>query len=778
MTGIPIYQFCRAFDNVRKSDVYGFYVSGGYAFEKITRWNKEVPEEIRQAVINGSFALNDNYPPEEDDFALIAREIDDKYSVLAVANRQLDDGGRPTIGYKYFWLDKSRLSQYVDGIGTLIYWWDEQKQPKFDMAELVEQSAPEIFYCGQEVQKRNFQEPWLKETWATVEKLPSIPHTVIVTKQEWKGLPEYIKLHYLALGLSLRTTFKNACAWAWNVNKIAFPENFLAIFYATPEDIPKNLRKFSLSPLYLPSPQTHNPHNSDPNSNNSAITATTQNTSPLAKNPGQIAPDKKIRKCLTDIATIFTNQCRLDTTKTNDLFGYLKDYPDEDWSNFIDKTTLNAPSGNENYKELIYLIAPNHISSQKWLLKMVASLEMETKQASLFEDFRNKTINLLGLSEDNNQPTIPEFQRILLEASSNYDVQVSQKLENSIYFGISFLLEKVTNPDQRTDVEKIKYLLIQSQTIWSDSFKLYAKLVAANILYEDNDNNKKYQSIIDFSQQIIEILEKIKNTNHKNQHYRDYHALAQIFREIEQKDLSELFYRMSGNSGNQIPQDVRTGLSNEIRSRIFGVPNQTMFGQVSSTPSSHNDHNDRGDGGAKAIFGFLFFLAGNIIFFTSITHWPKLIIPRVLTYLIFTISAIVLTGNPFKIRNVNIQAALSFIYLFVAVAFLVGSFDIQAISKNQICSNVNLMESYENFEKCYKSTQETQQLKIMNAFVPNDPENKFAKDQAKLANKYISESTDREMFDERKKKLEFCKSTKYTFYGECVTAKDRDFTSY
>ncbi|MFM6004032.1 MAG: hypothetical protein ACKPB7_12280, partial [Sphaerospermopsis kisseleviana] len=77
-----------------------------------------------------------------------------------------------------------------------------------------------------------------------------------------------------------------------------------------------------------------------------------------------------------------------------------------------------------------------------------------------------------------------------------------------------------------------------------------------------------------------------------------------------------------------------------------------------------------------------------------------------------------------------------------------------------------------------KSTQATQQLEIMNDFVPNDPKNKSAKEQAKLANRYILESTHKKMFDERKKKLEFCKSTKYTLYGECVTAKDRDFTSY
>ncbi|MFM6003929.1 MAG: hypothetical protein ACKPB7_11765, partial [Sphaerospermopsis kisseleviana] len=165
MSSIPIYQFCRAFDNVRWSDEYQRHVSGGYTPGKIARWNQQVPEEIHQAVKKNYFKLNDSYPPEEDDFALIAREIDDKYAVLAVANRQIDDEPRPTIGYKYFWLKKS--SPDVDGIGTLIYWWSE-REPKFDMSELAEQSVPEIFYCDQEVHKINFQEPWLQETWSIV----------------------------------------------------------------------------------------------------------------------------------------------------------------------------------------------------------------------------------------------------------------------------------------------------------------------------------------------------------------------------------------------------------------------------------------------------------------------------------------------------------------------------------------------------------------------------------------------------------------------------------
>ncbi len=757
MSGIPIYQFCRAFDNVRWSDVDQGYVSGGYAFEKITRWNQEVPvpEEIRQAVINGYFALNDNYPPKEDDFALIAREINDKYAVLAVANRQLDDGGRPTIGYKYFWLEKLRLSQYVDGIGTLIYWWSEH-QLKFNMAELVDQSLPEIFYCDQEVQKRNFQEPWLQETWVRVKKLPSIPHTVIATKQEWKGLPEYIKLHYLALGLSFRAKYFNA--WAWNVNKIASPETFLAIFYTTQEDIPSNIRKYQLSLIQ-----------------ENQITVPVQPKNPATPLPGklpnQIPPaiEKQIKSCLAILAN------KLSPNKIQELLGYIRNYADADWSNCIDKTTLrNASSPHEIYPQLIYLIAPNEKLCQKWLLDIVNSLEIETRKASPFEDFRESVRSVLGVSENSNEPKLLEFQRVLLEASYN-DPDVKQKLEDAIYSGISFLLEKLMNPDQRTDVQKINYLLIRSQTIWSKNFKIYAKLAAANILYEDDDNNKKYKSIIYFSQPVIEILEKIENTNHKNQYYRDYHALAQIFREIEQKDLSELFYRMSGNIANQIPQDVRSSLSNEVRSQIFAVSNQTMSGQVYPTQSIHN--NNTGDGGAKAIFGFLFFLAGTIIFFTSIEHWPELIIPRILTYLICTITAIILTGNPFKIRNFNIQAALSFIYIFVAVAFLVGSIYTRPTETvSDICKDkVYWLQNYQTYSKCYLKADKGTKQQQLQYFLP-DPNSRHKDAQLELIinnlDKNLDKISNEESFNNKITKLTQCKDGSPKEFGNCLRQKN------
>ncbi|MBD2625910.1 hypothetical protein [Trichormus variabilis] len=787
MSGIPIYQFCRGFDNVRYSEVYKCYVSGGYAFEKIARWNHEVPEPIRQAVIDDYFKLNDNYPPEDNDFALIAREINDKYSVLAVANRQLDDGGRPTIGYKYFWLEKS--SSDVDGIGTLIFWWRDN-QLKFDMSELVETSLPQPFYYLREEAKINLylQANWLEDTRKTVNNLKEIPKTSVVTKDNWQGLPPCIKLHYLALGLSFRANNPNT--WAWNVQKIAYPESFLAIFYATQEDIPKNISNRQLPsiankpdsnsdnnpvtpnpqnvtlsvmnpnnvlPKQLPSitnpdpnyshntvtpnsqnatssvintdnvflhqlpriannPDSNSSHNtvttnsknttspvinsdnSDPeqlqsvvnnpdsNSSHNTVTTNSQNTISPAVNTVPLLPHivKKIKPVLIEIATKFTNQNTLDPNRIEELFRYLQDYPDANWSNCIDRTMLSkASSPNDIYPQLIYLIAPYDKSSNDWLLKIVNSLDIENLSKSPFDNLGERFINSLGLSEDNNQEHILEFQQFLLEASSKWEnTQVIYKLEDSIYYGISYLLiHLILNKPDSTIESKIDYLLTQSHSIWSGYFQRYIDKVASLVLDKDDQDTNNYPSIIDFSNPIIDIINKIKQARKENKNisyerYINYKKLAVIFRKTQRKDLAELLYRISGNRGDQIPHDVRNSLSNEIRSQIFGVPtNQTIFTPIYATRSIHYHNNDNGDGMAKAIFGFLLFLLGAAIFCYSMfqketSTWETYIVSIAL--FIYTSFAVLLTGNPLRIiNNFSLNKLFSLIYIVLAVAFLV-----------------------------------------------------------------------------------------------------------
>ncbi|MGK7876139.1 MAG: hypothetical protein AB4426_23430, partial [Xenococcaceae cyanobacterium] len=80
---VTVYEFSRGFQNSHYSKQYGRWVSGGHS-KPIERENFTVPKPIQEAVKNGDFAINDNYPPSSEELALIARDIGN-YSVLAVA---------------------------------------------------------------------------------------------------------------------------------------------------------------------------------------------------------------------------------------------------------------------------------------------------------------------------------------------------------------------------------------------------------------------------------------------------------------------------------------------------------------------------------------------------------------------------------------------------------------------------------------------------------------------------------------------------------------------
>jgi hypothetical protein len=533
---VPIYQFCRGFDNVRYSEVYQCYVSGGYAFEKITRASYEVPPEIREAVIDDYFKLNDNYPPDQDDFSLIAREINDKYSVLAVANRQLDDGGRPTIGYKYFWLDKSKLSRYVDGIGTLLYWWYDHKQPKFKMEELIDSISPEIFSYDQEIKKNNFREILKYE-----QTLHEIPEVQVVKKELWEGYPAYMEIHYLALALSHRANDANA--WAWNVQKLSYPETFLAISYTTEENLPKTIRK-----LPLPSPQKNN-------SNNPVNTPSKQTST-------QAVPVQKIKNCLKDIARIFADTDKLDSEKTEELFEYLAKYPTENWSDFIDKTTLQAIHDKFTliYKAEIYLFLPKEKSS--FLIEILNST-----------NFGNSS----GKSSSNSIAI--KFHTQLLNASYKYqNPQVIHRLVSSIYTGISYLLNHLMADDNGSN--QIEFLLTQSQSqsIWSKTFLTYAELVEKIIFSQEEITVDK--SVETFCQEILTILQEPKNITLEQR--SPYKKLASTFIKINYYSLAGTFYYISDR---YIPQYILDRIPDEILLKIRNIKPQ----QPDSPPKNHSE---------------------------------------------------------------------------------------------------------------------------------------------------------------------------------------------
>ena len=113
-----IYEFSRKFLEPKWSDTFNQYVTTG--FDKEIGWeSKKVPKDIINVVHNHLLRINDNYPPQENNIALIARELKN-YAILAVATRLMDDRYRPLVGYRYFWLKKPSRNDKIDGVGTLL----------------------------------------------------------------------------------------------------------------------------------------------------------------------------------------------------------------------------------------------------------------------------------------------------------------------------------------------------------------------------------------------------------------------------------------------------------------------------------------------------------------------------------------------------------------------------------------------------------------------------------------------------------------------------------
>ena len=774
MSGIPIYQFCRGFDNVRESEVYKCHVSGGYAFDKIARENKEIPPEIRKAVMDDYFKLNDNYPPETGDFALIARELNDKYSVLAVANRQLDDGGRPTIGYKYFWLKKS--SSDVDGIGTLIYWWRDN-QSQFKMSELVETSPQPIFEYQDEEAKINFylQANWLEDTRKTVNKLEEIPRTSVVTKDYWQGLPPYIKLHYLALGLSLRANHTNSPnAWAWNVQKLAHPDSFISIFYTTQEDIPSNIRKRNLPPLAKsPTLDKAQPENPTP------LSSKTSNSIPPAV-------EKNIKSFLSSLANT-VNQNGLDE-KIQELFGYLRDYADADWTNCIDKTRVTASSPHEIYPQLIYLVAPNNKSSENWLLKMVKSLEIDTKKIS---------------------PRILEFQRFLLEASVEYeDPLVNERLVFSIYAGISYLLNQLIYT--KNGNHQIEFLLTQSQSVWSRTFLDYAELVKKRIFSKEKTIVE--ESMETFCQEILTLLERPQNISLAER--KQYKKLASTFIKINYYSLAGTFYYISDK---YIPPIINDTIDHEILRKIHNIKshktdslsknnNEPQANKSKGDESKETDHqNDesrsnepkdnpipyqptqynpiQNEDNTQVSILCMSFLVFSIIFKTceSIIRPNQIfLLPISIIYSIFSLIVIYLTLHDFFHRrnrrfNRIIGSSLAIIYIciFVAMIWQINIIPVPKANPSQLAtqqtqkststnsatpstSNISsgcstdVFSNLEVFKACNNTDKDKLEVELRTKY------NLFSTAIGENLRTYYLSSKDENQFQERKLEIENC----------------------
>lgn len=227
---VEIYEFSRGFKEVQ---INGKWVSGGFG-NAIARSNyksglvEEIPEPIRNAVDYGLsheniLGIPTAYNPPEGQVSLIAREIDERYSILAVANKQDEDKGRTEIvGYRYFWLDKyseiNRNYLNMDGVGTLLQWWSSNNTNLLrDIFDMNPSSfRKEKLICNEyRIDSQRYD--------STSRNYPIYP-AIFEPK-----VTDLIPLHERAMHESKQRRI--SLSWAWNVRRLEFPAMYLAIWY-------------------------------------------------------------------------------------------------------------------------------------------------------------------------------------------------------------------------------------------------------------------------------------------------------------------------------------------------------------------------------------------------------------------------------------------------------------------------------------------------------------------------------------------------------------------
>ncbi|HLP91203.1 MAG TPA: hypothetical protein VK184_21815 [Nostocaceae cyanobacterium] len=759
---IPIYHFYRAFDHPHYSQAYKRWVSGGYSPNKIAPGNQEVPEPIRQAVINGYFALNDNYPPAAGEFALIAREIDHQYSVLAVANQQRDDGDRPTIGYKYFWLEKTVRD--MDGIGTLIYWWKSEYQ--FDMRELTTNS-PQLPDATPEL-RINFQSSVWKEIQTEIQEVTHIPLAKIATKHKWGEYEEYVKLHYLSDCLSLRASYPNA--WAWNVSKLVHPEKFCCIYYSMATDIPSNIYTQELTN-----------EQSELGNNTSDV----ENHYPNEQQNANILtpPVDKIQRCLTDIARKYASQNKLDTKKAEELFGYIATYPNANWSAFIDQITIKSPTSKLSrvYKAEIYLLLPKEHPS--FLIEILKSINIDNDRANPFVLLKSYLPNPANSPEDETSNIAIDFQNQLLNANHGGNPLVTKRLVSSIYIGISYLLSdlKPLNIQNNQINSQIKYLLVHSNSVWSKYFRTYADL-AQKIIFPEQEPQATIteESVQAFCQEILNLLKNPQNTTlAKRKHYKN---LASIFREIKYYPLAGACYYISDKL---IPQDILEfiGKNDRILKQIYNTSN-TNIAQPSRP--GRNDISPRDD--RYTFIWFTFFLLSSGIFKTL----KNIIIPNNLIFLIpqltlfvaaviysiMTILVIIFTGDYFFFRKNNrfsriIGSFLVTFYMAIFILIMYGnnlprftpiSINIFPSQRNQ-CQK-DLLANFDQYTRCFKPLDDREKIQEIRKILL--PQAEYNEQQAQLVIQYLSKSKDENNFSNLKDDVKRCQNNPPAKFKQCL----------
>lgn len=428
---VNIYEFSRQLLDISHKN--GKWFSGGFGLE-VGKSNEPVPPEIENAVNKGDFRINDNYPPKEGEYALIAREMMDKFSVLAVATRVEDNKTRYLIAYRYFWLQKPD-HQDIDGVGTLLSWWIAQGEQKFDFTwnpdyPNLNYNAP---YNSRDNSYQDFEQ-YRTHIENILDGIQKYPFAFPINQA-----PSRHALHYLALYLNRK--YETPISWAWNVGSLEHPEKFTLICSD------EKCYQYNLNDIQKHQKQLVRIHHQQ----QSPARTTQYKTQPIPKVTDDVWYD--IRKCLLEIANN-NGSYGYDNTNLEKLAQYLELYPcsNWDWNRIIDNSIMNYPShyGGAKYRALLAILG--HITAVEWLKNVT--------------DIKNNSF--------------VDIQQKLWDVCDRYKKsQALKQLEDNMTYGILCFMEKyheIANKNNPTTNERqlrksIEQLLRSNNNLWSQHYR-------------------------------------------------------------------------------------------------------------------------------------------------------------------------------------------------------------------------------------------------------------------------------------------------------------------
>lgn len=512
---LQIHEFSRELINITEKD--GKYVSGGFGSE-IANATYPVPDKIKEAIIRSDLSINDNYPPLQQQFALLAKEIDE-YAILAVAIGEHDDKGRPLIVYRYFWLEKpqdNNSNDNIDGIGTLILWWRDSKQPKFNFqndSNFNNLKFNTLVRTKKEVYTRSQQNFGAIST-ENIAEIKSYPYIVVNNPESNNS---YLKLHYLAL--HLQKELKKPLSWAWNVSFLDNPKHFTIIYCSNKhayEQITSELQKHQKMLTQLFKNQTEN---------NSSINN--------LENQIELPPPQDLEVKLKQILLDFPiNDINDENPKVQKLLLFLDQHTIRYFNpeNIIDKQRQSSKlSQNEPFHSTVIYRA---------ILVLLG-----------FEDLY-EWLNWLNETSKINFDKSLQVQNIIVELSRR---NAYYQIKELVFDNISNLLLQCSALRVTSKKYKLIHeLLLQSSSIWSSYFKPYTQLFIFNLINNTSDSLFNEHQ---FFQQLYSDLRKYKNSreNQLTPLLKHYYSLALLIKKLGNNSLSALFYQLSEGA---VPKEV------------------------------------------------------------------------------------------------------------------------------------------------------------------------------------------------------------------------------